>query len=75
MRFWESEQPGELKVEAAREYKTVGYVIEGKAELHLAGQVVKLKPGDSWVVPKNTSHTYKITKRFTAIEAVSSSAK
>ena len=74
MRFWENAQPAEPKPEAAREYETVGYVIEGKAELHLAGRVVKLKPGDSWVIPKNTSHTYKIIKEFTAIEAVSPTA-
>jgi quercetin dioxygenase-like cupin family protein len=48
MRLWESEQPAEAK----REYETAGFVIEGKAELHIEGQLVLLEKGDSWVVPK-----------------------
>lgn len=75
MRMWENEQPTEPKPEQAREYETVGYVIQGKAELHLEGQVVKLEAGDSWVVPKGATHTYKITESFTAIEATSPPAR
>ncbi|MEO0014524.1 MAG: hypothetical protein RLZZ535_2913 [Cyanobacteriota bacterium] len=75
MRLWENEQPAEAKPEAAREYETVGYVIKGKAELHLEGQVVNLETGDSWVVPQGVSHTYKITEAFTAIEATSPPAR
>jgi hypothetical protein len=51
--------------------ETVGYVIKGRAELQLEGQVVLLQPGDSWVVPKGSSHTYKILEPFTAVEATS----
>ena len=69
MRMWEDEQPGEPKPPTQREYETVGYVINGRAELHLEGQMVLLEPGDSWVVPKGSSHTYKILERFTAVEA------
>jgi quercetin dioxygenase-like cupin family protein len=46
-----------------------GYVLAGKAELHLEGQAVHLEPGDAWVVPKGSAHTYKILEPFTAIEA------
>ncbi|HHP7231172.1 MAG TPA: cupin domain-containing protein [Xenococcaceae cyanobacterium] len=70
-----NEQPDQPKPEQAREYETVGYVIAGKAELHLEGQVVKLEPGDSWVVPKGATHTYKITEPFTAVEATSPPAR
>src|SRR5262249_24938159 len=35
MRLWENEQPGEPKPSATRDYETVGYVLEGRAELHL----------------------------------------
>jgi hypothetical protein len=35
MRHWEDEQPGEPKPLAVREYETVGYVIGGRAELHI----------------------------------------
>jgi len=71
MRLWEDEQPGEAKPAAQREYETVGYVIKGRAELHLEGQMVLLEPGDSWSVPKGASHTYKILEPFTAVEATS----
>jgi quercetin dioxygenase-like cupin family protein len=69
MRLWDDEQPGEPKPAKAREYETVGYVISGRAELHIEGQMVLLEPGDSWVVPKGSSHTYNILESFTAVEA------
>ncbi len=69
MRLWENEQPGNLKPEVQREYETVGYVIQGSAELHMEGQVVVLKAGKSWVVPEGASHAYKILEPFTAVEA------
>jgi len=75
MRLWQNEQPAEPKPKAARDYETVGYVIIGKAELHLEDRVIELAPGDSWVVPKGTSHTYKITEAFTAIEATNPPAR
>ena len=52
MRLWEEEPTKGEKPESRREYETVGYVIEGRAELHLEGQMVLLEEGDSWVVPK-----------------------
>jgi quercetin dioxygenase-like cupin family protein len=75
MRLWEDEQPDEAKPASTRDYETVGYVINGRAELHLEGQVVLLEPGDSWVVPKGSSHTYKILESFTAVEATSPPAQ
>jgi quercetin dioxygenase-like cupin family protein len=75
MRLWENEQPGEPKPEAAREYETVGYVLAGRAELHLEGEVVELTTGDSWTVPRGATHTYKILEPFTAIEATSPPAE
>ena len=75
MRLWEDEFPGEPKPPAQRDYETVGYVIKGRAELHVEGQMVLLEPGDSWIVPKNSSHTYKILEAFTAVEATSPPAQ
>jgi quercetin dioxygenase-like cupin family protein len=69
------EQPGEPKPEAAREYETVGYVLAGRAELHLEGEVVELATGDSWTVPRGATHTYKMLEPFTAVEATSPPAK
>jgi len=75
MRLWENEQPGEDKAPVARDYETAGYVIAGRAELELEGQTVLLGPGDSWVVPRGASHTYKILEAFTAVEATSPPAQ
>ncbi|MGF1499920.1 MAG: cupin domain-containing protein [Elainellaceae cyanobacterium] len=75
MRMWQHEQPAEPKPETRREYETVGYVVDGRAELRLEGQMVLLEPGDSWVVPKGASHTYKILEPFTAVEATSPPAR
>lgn len=70
MRLWEDEQPGEAKPMMARDYETVGYVLKGRAELHLSkGQMVVLETGDSWVVPKGEEHTYKVVEAFSALEA------
>ena len=68
MRLWEVEPEGG-KAPTRREYETVGYVIDGVAELHLEGQTVRLEAGDSWLVPKGAEHSYEILERFTAIEA------
>lgn len=68
MRLWDKE-PGQDKPESQREYETVGYVLEGRAELHLEGQMVLLEPGNSWVVPAGARHTYKILETFRAVEA------
>lgn len=75
LRLWEEEPPGEAKPTTTRDYETVGYVISGRAELHLEGQLLKLEPGDSWLVPKGASHTYKILEPFTAVEATSPPAQ
>ncbi len=75
MRLWENEPSDEPKPPTQREYETVGYVIQGRAELHLEGQMVLLEPGDSWVVPRGSSHTYRILEPFTAVEATSPPAE
>ena len=75
MRLWDAEPPSDPRPEVSRDYETVGYVIEGRAELHLAGQVVRLEPGDSWLVPKGAPHTYHILEALTAVEATSPPAQ
>lgn len=70
MRLWENEPPGAMQPRVRRDYETVGYVIRGRAELHLeAGQKIVLNPGDSWVVPRGEEHAYRIVESFTAVEA------
>lgn len=68
MRYWD-EESGEEKPETTRSYETVGYVIDGRAELDISGQKVVLEPGDSWAVPKETPHRYRILEHFVAVEA------
>jgi quercetin dioxygenase-like cupin family protein len=69
MRLWENEPPGEAKPPTARDYETVGYVIRGRAELRIEGQMVLLEPGDSWTVARGARHSYRIVEPFTAVEA------
>ena len=75
MRLWEEEPTDEAKPETSREYETIGFVIDGRAELHLEGQMVLLEPGDCWVVPQGARHTYNILEPFTAVEATSPPAQ
>lgn len=75
MRLWDGVEPGEPKPAQARAYETVGYVLEGRATLHLEGQQVHLEPGQSWVVPQGAEHTYEITETFRAVEATSPPAR
>jgi mannose-6-phosphate isomerase-like protein (cupin superfamily) len=70
MRLWDESPRGEQEM-TAREYETVGYVIRGRAELELEGQLLRLEPGDCWVVPQGAHHRYRILEPFTAVEATS----
>jgi quercetin dioxygenase-like cupin family protein len=42
-----------------------------RAELHVEGQVVRLEPGDSWLVNAGVRHHCRVLEPFTAIEATS----
>ncbi|MGB7088036.1 MAG: cupin domain-containing protein [Phormidesmis sp.] len=70
LRLW-NEQPGdgENKSVHSRDYETVGYVLEGQAELTLADKTIVLEPGTSWIVPQGVEHSYRILKPFRAVEA------
>jgi quercetin dioxygenase-like cupin family protein len=71
MRLWEEAPTSGEKPESRRDYETAGYVIEGRAELHIEGQMVLLQAGDSWVVPRGAAHRYHILEPFKAVEATS----
>jgi quercetin dioxygenase-like cupin family protein len=75
MRLWEDQPEGVAKPSSCRDYETVGFVLSGRAELHLEGQKVILEPGDSWLVPPGAEHSYAILERFTAIEATAPPAQ
>lgn len=69
MRLWQLE-PGDGEP-SVRDYETVGYVIDGRAELTIEGQTIVLERGNSWLVPKGARHQYRIHERFQAVEATS----
>ncbi len=75
MRLWRDEEPGNDAPSTRRDYETVGYVISGRAELHLEGQTLILEPGDSWLVPAEAEHSYRILETFTAVEATAPPAQ
>lgn len=57
------------------EHSPHGYVVEGRAELHVGEQTVALEPGDSWLVPAGAEHYYTVLEPMTAIEATSPPAR
>lgn len=67
MRLWRNEQPHD-KAPHRSPYETLGYVVSGRAELTVEGQKATLGPGDSYLVPANAEHTYRILEAFTAVE-------
>jgi len=69
MRLWENQPCGQYELPTQRDYETVGNVIQGRAELQIEGQTILLEPGDCWVVPKGSRHSYTILNTFTAVEA------
>jgi mannose-6-phosphate isomerase-like protein (cupin superfamily) len=75
MRMWDAEQPtteSEAQInETERNYEVVGYVVSGRAMLHIEGQVVRLDAGSSYVVPRGARHYYHVLETFTAVEATS----
>ena len=75
MRLWRDEAPTQDKPSHKHEYEVVGYVISGRAELEIEGQTIRLEPGDSWLVPPNAEHTYRILETFTAVEATAPPAQ
>jgi quercetin dioxygenase-like cupin family protein len=75
MRLWEAEpatsESEARTTESERDYEVVGYVVTGRAMLHIEGQVVRLEPGTSYIVPRGARHFYHVLESFTAVEATS----
>ncbi|SMO70917.1 cupin domain-containing protein [Gracilimonas mengyeensis] len=71
LRMWKDEEPTSDKESHSSPYETVGYVLKGKAELHVQDEVMELEEGDSYLVPKDAEHHYNIIETFSAVEATS----
>ena len=74
MRLWDEGATDGLEPHT-RPYETVGFVIEGTAELHLGDQKIVLEQGDSWLVPEGAEHHYVVPSRFRAVEATAPPAR
>lgn len=74
LRVWEGRPDSDIDDPSlSRDYvashESVGYVINGRAQLKLEGQIINLTPGSSWLVPPGASHSYHIVEGpFKAIE-------
>ena len=76
LRLWHNEQPdtagsGDMH---QHDYETLGYIISGRAELSVNDQKIMLEAGDSYCVPSNTPHMFRILETLTAVESTTPSA-
>lgn len=74
MRMWK-EAKGEGGEDHTRPYETVGYVVEGRVEVHVGDDVVTCVAGDSYLVPEGAVRRYKVLEDLVAIEATSPPAR
>ncbi len=74
LRLWK-ESAGEAGEEHTRPYETVGYVVEGRIEVHVGDDVVTCGAGDSYLVPDGAVRKYKVLDDLTAVEATSPPAR
>ncbi|HKL50019.1 MAG TPA: cupin domain-containing protein [Wenzhouxiangellaceae bacterium] len=70
LRIWRDYTTDE-KAERTRPYEIVGYVVKGEVTVVIDGHPSELVEGDSFVIPSNTSHSFRIPIRATIIEATS----
>ena len=74
MRLW-NEKAGTEGEPHTRPYETIGYVIEGRVELHVGDDVLTLGTGDSYLVPDGAERTYRVLDDLKALEATSPPAR
>lgn len=70
LRIWKDYMT-ESKAERTRPYEIAGYVVKGEITLVVDGHATELVEGDSFVIPADTSHGYRIAMPATVIEATS----
>lgn len=74
LRRWE-ESAGEAGEPHTRPYETVGYVVEGRVEVHVGDDVVTCGAGDSYLVPEGAVRHYQVVEDLVAVEATSPPAR
>ena len=70
MRLWE-EAAGEAGTPHTRPYETVGYVVSGRVEVHVAGTATAYGAGESYLVPAGAERNYVVVEDLVAVEATS----
>jgi hypothetical protein len=68
LRVWK-DYVTEGKSERTRPYEIVGYVAKGEITVVIDGHPEELVEGDSFVIPPETSHSFRIPMPATVIEA------
>lgn len=51
-------QPGSLFPEHSHPNEQIGTCIEGEGELRSGGKILKVRAGESWVIPENERHSF-----------------
>lgn len=74
MRLWK-ESAGESGEPHSRPYETVGYVVEGRVEVHVGDDTITCGAGDSYLVPEGAVRHYKVIDDLVAVEATSPPAR
>ena len=74
LRRWE-EPAGTSGDPHTRPYETVGYVVSGRVEVHVADSTVTCGPGDSYLVPEGATRHYRVVEDLVAVEATSPPAR
>ncbi len=70
MRLWREQMSDDAKPDVSREYETVGYVISGRAELHLEGQMVLLEPGVLMSEPFGVGDDGAVARHLVVLDAL-----
>lgn len=61
---------GQAVVSHRHPNEQVGYCLEGRFELTLDGESSLIEPGDSYAIPGNVPHAYRILEDARAVEVV-----
>jgi len=74
MRMWHDYRT-DGKEQRRRSYEILGYVAKGQITLIVEGRETALAAGDSFVIPHDTLHSFRIEQPATVIEATSPPAQ
>tara|TARA_R110002095_G_scaffold198833_2_gene178433 strand:+ start:6164 stop:6505 length:342 start_codon:yes stop_codon:yes gene_type:complete len=74
MPLWEEEPSQPDPRPMSRDSEVVGFVIKGSVELELEDLKIILNAGDSWGVPEEAVHRYRVLESLVAVEATASPA-